>query len=362
TPPEAPMAPAPGPHLERAKAMVANAQRPVMIAGVGAVHHAASAVIRRVCEAFQMPLLTTYKAKGLLPEDHPLALGGHGLSPVADNHVLPLLERADLVLLVGYDPIEMRAGWRDPFDPAKVIELTHTPNRHGMHGAAVSFVGHVGASLEVLTAGVTPAQPTWPEGEADALGARLAERFGDRPQWGPHAAFAAARRIAPRETVVTADSGAHRILLSQMWTCYAPQTLLQSTALCTMGCALPLAMGYKLANPTQPVLAIMGDAGLEMVLGELATLRDWRLPVVVMVMVDESLALIELKQRRSGLANLGVDFPPSDFPAVAEALGGVGRWIASVEALEAELAGAWQRDTFTLLACDIGRKAYDGAF
>nr|MDJ0897074.1 thiamine pyrophosphate-dependent enzyme [Alphaproteobacteria bacterium] len=81
---------------------------------------------------------------------------------------------------------------------------------------------------------------------------------------------------------------------------------------------------------------------------------------LIVVLVDESLALIELKQRNTGLTNLGVDFPGTDFPAVAEALGGVGRTVDSVAALEAEVPLAFARDTFTLLACPIGRKAYDG--
>ena len=76
------------------------------------------------------------------------------------------------------------------------------------------------------------------------------------------------------------------------WRCPAPRTLLQSSGLCTMGCALPLAIGYKLAKPGRPVIAFMGDAGLEMILGELATLRDLNLNVLVVVFVDQSLALI----------------------------------------------------------------------
>ena len=80
-----------------------------------------------------------------------------------------------------------------------------------------------------------------------------------------------------------------------MWPCPAPRTLLQSAAFCTMGVSLPLAMGVKRAVPERPVLAVMGDAGLEMVLGELATLRDWRAGgFCILVLVDESLALIAL--------------------------------------------------------------------
>ena len=158
--------------------MLAKAERPVMVAGMGVLHHGAVDEVRETCERFGIPLITTYKAKGALPEDHPLAMGGHGLSPLADTLVLPFLEQADFILTVGYDPIEMRTGWRDPWDPAKVVELNHLPSRHGMHGAALSFVGHVGKSLAALTAGVEPRQALWTGGEPAALQAKLRETFG----------------------------------------------------------------------------------------------------------------------------------------------------------------------------------------
>ncbi|MGB0697309.1 MAG: thiamine pyrophosphate-binding protein [Rhodospirillaceae bacterium] len=361
-----PVVPGPGPWLEAARAKLAAAQRPLLVAGMGALHHGAGAEILRVCETYSMPLITTYKAKGLIPETHPLCLGGHGLSPKSDALLLPLFAEADLILAVGYDPIEMRTGWRDPWDPDKVIELAHCPPRHGMHGAALSTVCDGIAGLRVVTDGVAPAAQPWPCGRPAEVRAALRAVFADSlvaepdQPWGPRAAFAAARRGAPDTAVITADSGAHRILLSQMWDCPTPRTLLQSSALCTMGCALPLAIGQKLAAPDVPVLAFMGDAGLEMILGELATLRDLRLPVGVVVVVDESLALIELKQRRSGLGNLGVDFPPTDFVKLAEAMGGVGVLVKDAETMAAECAALHDRETFTLLACQVPRKAYDG--
>ncbi|MEM6670827.1 MAG: thiamine pyrophosphate-binding protein [Pseudomonadota bacterium] len=361
-PVEAPMAPAPGPMLDRAREMLARSERPIVIAGVGAVAQGAGPVLQALCERFGAPLLATYKAKGLVSEDHELTLGGHGLSPKSDKIVLPLLEQADCVILAGYDPIEMRTGWRDPWDPATAIEVTHLPNRHGMHGAAMSFVGDVRAGLETLIDGLEPSASPWPDRAPAQVRAALQSAFQGPNTWGPHQAFAAARRSSPRDTVVTADSGAHRILLSQMWPCFGARGMLQSSALCTMGVALPLAMGHKLAAPERPVLAVMGDAGLEMIMGELSTLRDWRMPLAVMVMVDRSLALIELKQRATGRANLGVDFDKTDFAAVADAMGGVGVDIASAAQLEDELPKAYARETFTLLACQIDRKAYDGAF
>ena len=171
------------------------------------------------------------------------------------------------------------------------------------------------------------------------------------------------REALPRGAVATVDSGAHRILLSQLWECYQPRSLLQSTGLCTMGCGLPLAIGHRLADQGRPVVAFTGDAGLEMVLGELATLRDLALPVIIVVFVDASLALIELKQRRSNLPNVGVDMGETDFAAVAQAMGGHGVLVDDDATLRQELEKALGRtNAFSLIACRIPRQAYDGRF
>ena len=124
----------------------------------------------------------------------------------------------------------------------------------------------------------------------------------------------------------------------------------------------PLLQATNRASPETPVIAFVGDAGMEMGLGELATLREHKIPVIICVLVDESLTLIEMKQRASQRPNLGVDFSGSDFPTVANALGGHGVWVEDVETLKREAKDALSRDAFTLLACKIGRRSYDGRF
>ena len=353
--------PAEGPDLEAAREMLAAAERPLLLAGDQVLHDNAAGAVVTFCRDLGVPLLTTYKAKGILEEDDPLSLGGHGLSPRSDAIVMPLLEAADLIVLAGYDPIEMRSGWRDPWDPAKVIEVNRQPNTHYMHQARYSFVCDIGAGLKALATGLI-GRWTWSEGEATACHRALKKAFAVEQAWGPHAIIAAARRALPRQGVATVDSGAHRILLSQLWESYEPRSLLQSSGLCTMGCALPLAIGYKLAAPDRPVVAFMGDAGLEMALGELATLRDLALPLVLVVFVDRSLGLIELKQRASGLEKLGVAFGGTDFVALAEAMGGVGRLVETVKDLKAEMKDGFKRECFTLIACPIAVEDYEGAF
>jgi acetolactate synthase-1/2/3 large subunit len=97
-----------------------------------------------------------------------------------------------------------------------------------------------------------------------------------------------------------------------------------------------------------------------MTIGELATLRDLGLPLTIVCFADRSLALIELKQRRMGLPNLGVDFPGTDLPAVARAYGGHGERVEDRAALGRACRAALERDRFTLIEAVIDKSEYAG--
>jgi acetolactate synthase-1/2/3 large subunit len=358
----APAATAPaGEDLRTAQNWLRGARRPVMIVGVDAMNEGAGPAITAFAERFSMPVITSYKAKGLLDETHPLALGGAGLSPRADTHLVPFVQQADLVLCVGYDPIEMRPGWRDIWDPrtTHVIDITAEPNHHYMHQASLSVIADCAATLTALSDGVDP-QQTWPNGEVDALKTALSAAFPTDDVWGPAAIIDTCRRYLPANTIATADSGAHRILLSQMWRCTQARGLLQSSALCTMGCALPLAMGTALCAPERTVVSFSGDAGFLMIAGELSTAKELGIKPIFVVFVDASLALIELKQRQRQLRNAAVDFGSHDFAAMGRAFGGAGHTAQSRDTLQAALHSAQTADTFTVIACIIERGAYDG--
>ena len=98
--------------LAQAREWLSATARPIAVIGLDAVQQQAGPAIQNFLETHQIPFVTSYKAKGIIPENHPLCLGGGGLSPLADTHLLPLLRAADLVVCIGYDPIEMRPAGR----------------------------------------------------------------------------------------------------------------------------------------------------------------------------------------------------------------------------------------------------------
>lgn len=358
--PASPAAPS-GADMDKARAWLAKAERPVMLIGLDAIADDAGAEIRQFCETFGVPFITTYKAKGIVPETHELCLGGGGLSPKADKILLPFIQSADLILCAGYDPIEMRIGWQEIWNPEEVnvIDIAAEPNTHYMHQAALNFVAHTGETLKTLAEGVQP-RATWRSGEIAAARQALAAAFPADGEWGPAAVIDEVRRAMPETTLASADSGAHRILLSQQWSCHEPRGLIQSSALCTMGCAIPMAIGLKLAAPDRPVVSFSGDAGALMVLGELSTAQELGGNPVFIIFVDACLSLIELKQRSRQMTRAGVDFGRHDFAAIGRAFGGEGHTVTSRKELQAALEQAKSAETFTVIAAVIAEHAYDG--
>lgn len=350
-----------GSELQAARAALSAAQRPLIMAGVDVLDQPEA--VRLAAETLQAPVITTYKAKGVLPEDQPNALGGAGLSPKADEILLPLVRQADVILAIGYDPIEMRIGWRAPWDTPRqvVIDVTAEPNHHYMHQATHSFVGDPLESVKALLPDRT-LEDVWPHDDVAQTKLKLQSAFQKGDNWGPAQAIWTCRDCLPEDTLATADSGAHRILLSQMWTCTFPRALVQSSGFCTMGCAVPLAMGMQIVEPDRTVVSFSGDAGFLMVVGELATAAERRLKTIFVVFDDASLALIELKQRGRQLTNVGVDFDGTDAAAVGRAFGGKGFTVSSEQELREALAEAQSSDCFSVIAVQIDRKAYDGAF
>ncbi|TBB85224.1 thiamine pyrophosphate-binding protein (plasmid) [Rhizobium ruizarguesonis] len=338
------------------------AKRPIILAGLEAARSNAGEALQHLAETIGAPVITTYKAKGLLSEDHPMSLGGAGLSPLADKVMLTLVNKSDLVLMIGYDPIEMRLGWLDFVeDRSNLVDIGKTTPDHAMHHAGTRVTGDPKAIVQALNGSVIEKQ-TWINAEPRVAKDELGQIFATRTAWGPHAIVDRLNHTAGTDGLVTADSGAHRILLSQKWVATKPFSLLQSAGFCTMNAALPLAIGAKVADPSRRVFAVMGDGGLEMGIGELATLRDLNLSVTIVLFQDRSLALIALKQASAGLAPAGVTLGETDFAAVARGFGGYGVNVENSDEFSRELEAAGKRRGFSLIACRFDASAYDGAF
>lgn len=344
-------APDPG-SIEAAGALIARAKRPLIIAGLQARDRGSAEALRRLAERWQAPVFTTYRAKGAMPESHPLAIG-HYIGGVGEE---PIIRQADLILFYGFDAIECPPGrWRYS---TPVIEMTrHAFERHLVE-PDVSIVGDIAAAADRL-ANLADGS-AWEPGALGQARAELRDKantLGGQPI-APQMVVEAAMRYAPANARITIDAGAHMLPVLHHWRCEEPTQTMVSRGLATMGYALPAALGASLAEPGRPVIAFTGDGGLMMCSGELATAAQHGCKPVVVVFNDSSLTLIGAKQRRRQLPNEGVDFSPANFASIAAGYGCDHHRVERPEDLDMAFAAAFAADRPALIDVVIDPEPY----
>ena len=318
--------------------------------------------IRLFSKARQLPVLTTYKAKGVVDEHGPLSLGAIGLSPIVDALSVERVAEADLLVLISFDPIELRNGWMDAWPHSKpVISIDWGPLSHRMFPIGPAAYGDVPSLLRQLTPCGPRAASGWSKREIAAHRAKIAAIVKPREPAGrisPAALFHAVDRRLTRDWLLTADVGAHRILANHVIRCRQPGQLLQSNGLGCMGYSLPAAIAAQLVFPRRPVLALVGDGGLLMSLGELATAAKHNLPLIVVVLNDASLSLIGLKQAKAGLAPRATDSVSPQFDRIAAGFGAHGVRAGSLAEFETALDEALSARKLTLIDALIDPREY----
>jgi len=280
------------------------------------------------------PVLLTYKAKGVVSDADPHALGFY-IDGAAERSAI---EDSDLIILYGFDPIEGPATkWRHD---KPLIELTEHLLDYPLVAANVSIVGPIAASLDRI--GISNASPAQAARDLPATQRAIRARAAADSNNGisPNFVVECARDALPDNCRITVDAGAHMLPVLHLWETLEPNDSLVSRGLATMGFALPAAIAAAMVDPTRPVVAFTGDGGLMMCASELATAAQRKLKLVVVVFNDCCLTLIEAKQRRRQMPNAGVNLSPVNFASVAEGFGCAGFRVERPQDLRGAIAAA----------------------
>lgn len=324
--------------MNQARALLQDAQRPVILVGVGLEPERPYTALCELAEAAGAPVIVTPKAKGALSDYHPLAAGTIGLTRT--DAVYEILDEADCVLAVGFDVVELVKPWQHT---APVIWLAPWANTDPVLPSAVELVGELTPVLQQLGDGTYVLADEWGSRRVAALRTKLAERPLPEPQPNrllPQQLLQQLRRLLPDDTLMTVDVGSHKIFNSLEWPTYEHNRFLLSNGLSSMGYALPSAIGAALALGDTPTLCITGDAGMAMAMGELGVLAELQLPVIVIVLNDGAIDLIRSHQRRSGKPVYGTEFTSPNFSQIGAAYGLDTSQVDSVESLDAAIAAA----------------------
>jgi len=343
--------------LERAAERVAAARRPILLVGIGALRRDAGPALRRCVEAWGIPVVTTAKAKGVLPEDHPYWAG---VVDMAGPHLTKdFLRQADLFVAAGFDAVELIGHWEFS---TPTIHVDALPNTDEVYISDLDLVGEIGATLDIL-ADLARGGQKW--AESDVAGHRAECRRQLTPAVAglpPSRVVQAAREVLSDDALVISDVGSHKMLLGQLWPTLRPRTFFMSNGLGTMGFGLPAAVAAKLVRRDAPVVCFTGDGGFAMVVAELGTAVDLKLPVVVVIFNDGSLDRIVQKQAALGYPLVGTRFGNPDFGRLAEAYGAAGFRACSADEVQRYLAASLQLDGPAVIDVHIDAEEYRAQF
>lgn len=273
-----------------------KSEKPVLALGMAAVRTGVKDLIVQLAEKNNIPVVLTPMAKGIFPEEHPLYAGVlfHALSDiVAETH-----NQADLVVGVGYDPVELNyEDWMPEVPLIHICEKEADINSRQLR-EVLNITGNIVMALkELLRMNGSPKK--WDLNQLVKLKNRMFQKLAPPSgSFGPRAVLDELRRVLPEGGILTVDVGAHLHLVGQQWRTPEPGKLLMTNGWSGMGFAIPAAMAAKLNYPALPVVALLGDGGFHMTVGELATVKRLNLNIVFVVINDCSLSLIKIKQEK----------------------------------------------------------------
>lgn len=315
--------------VEKICGLISESRKPVLLVGLEARDIPSSTAVWALAEALGCPVLTTYKAKGVFDESHPLFVGTF-TGAVAEGETL---HQADLIIGFGLDPVEIIPGqW--PYE-AGLLVINTAPDHQMPTGPVARVHGNMSRIGDALCNHCIERSSVWRIEEIADLRQSMSGRMALAPsrsgQLTADIVVSAARDAAPDRTRATVDAGAHMFSAMSLWTCRQPHDVLKSNGLSTMGFALPAAIASALHEPDRPVIAFSGDGGLMMCLAELSTAVRFGCNITIIVLNDGALSLIDIKQQRRQDPSVGVRYPRVDFKTCAEGMG-CPAWNVSSEA------------------------------
>ena len=324
--------------------LLRTAKTPIILAGNGCIRERASKQLKRFIEKTGIMAAQTFMAKGAIDPRNPHSLLVAGLG--SRDHVTEAFENADLVIAIGYDLIEWHPDMWNPGMDKKIIHIDFEPAEVDNHyRCAVEIVSDVAGALWELNERLDdsirfdtaifshlrdhivselgfPELASTKHDDIDKKAAQAAhsDDFPIKPQ----RILRDLRTVLDENDILISDVGAHKMWVARNYLTYNPNTCIISNGFCSMGVALPGAIGAKLALPDRRVVGLCGDGGFMMNIQEIATAVEHKIACVFLVWEDNGFGLIEWKQLNNYGKTSHVRFQNPDLVALAKAFGAYG--------------------------------------
>ncbi|HVP16696.1 MAG TPA: thiamine pyrophosphate-dependent enzyme [candidate division Zixibacteria bacterium] len=317
--------------VEKAATAVDEARRPAIIAGFGAMGHGES--LLELAKKITAPIVTTFRAKGVVDEDNDLYVGSHG--GIGSTAAAELVRKSDLLIVVGSSFSEMTS-----IPEKKTVQIDINPLMIAKtHPVEVGLLGNSALLIPKLTDAVK--EKTNEEYLADIRRLKkqwleLLEQEADpskKPVRPPYIIKVLNELIAS-DAVISLDTGENCWWFGRNFWMKKTQKMIMSGYLASMGFGLPGAMAAALAYPNRQIICITGDGGLAMVMGDFLTVVKYKMPIKVFVFNNKQLGMIMQEQKVENYPNWQTDLFDCNFANCAQNCGAVGIKVTEPKDLE----------------------------
>ncbi|HHW9629100.1 TPA: acetolactate synthase AlsS [Staphylococcus aureus] len=341
---------------------IKNASFPVLLAGKRSSSAEETNAIRKLVERTNLPVVETFQGAGVISrelENHFFGRVGLFRNQVGDE----LLRKSDLVVTIGYDPIEYEASnWNKELDTQIInIDEVQAEITNYMQPKK-ELIGNIAKTIEMISVKVDePFINQQHLDELEQLRTHIDEETGIKATHEegilhPVEIIESMQKVLTDDTTVTVDVGSHYIWMARNFRSYNPRHLLFSNGMQTLGVALPWAISAALVRPNTQVVSVAGDGGFLFSSQDLETAVRKNLNIIQLIWNDGKYNMVEFQEEMKYKRSSGVDFGPVDFVKYAESFGAKGLRVTNQEELEAAIKEGYETDGPVLIDIPVNYK------
>ncbi|HDG5410184.1 TPA: acetolactate synthase AlsS [Staphylococcus aureus] len=341
---------------------IKNASFPVLLAGMRSSSAEETNAIRKLVERTNLPVVETFQGAGVISrelENHFFGRVGLFRNQVGDE----LLRKSDLVVTIGYDPIEYEASnWKKELDTQIInIDEVQAEITNYMQPKK-ELIGNIAKTIEMISVKVDePFINQQHLDELEQLRTHIDEETGIKATHEegilhPVEIIESMQEVLTDDTTVTVDVGSHYIWMARNFRSYNPRHLLFSNGMQTLGVALPWAISAALVRPNTQVVSVAGDGGFLFSSQDLETAVRKNLNIIQLIWNDGKYNMVEFQEEMKYKRSSGVDFGPVDFVKYAESFGAKGLRVTNQEELEAAIKEGYETDGPVLIDIPVNYK------
>lgn len=308
---------------------IRHAKTPMILVWSGANRKRITNYLTKFIEKTNIPFFTSQMGKWVVTEALPQYLGTAALT--AKDYIHPIIDMADLLIVVGYDIVEKPTNYRHSHPDRQIIHINFTPaDVDDIYMPQLEVVGDIGNTFWQLDetdlhAGLWNFDTVYTA--AATMKSQMAANMSlekDSTVLMPRRMIAELRWLLGPEDILALDNGFYKVRVARNYPAYAPNTVLLDNALATMGAGYSVGMTAKMLNPDKKVVCLVGDGWLLMNLWDIETaVRLW-LDLVIVVLNDNAYGMIKWKQKDMWFSDYGLDLGNPNFIQLAESFGATG--------------------------------------